>query len=62
MNARRRKQNTPCRKVLICGAYGAGNIGDEAILSAIIGTLRGFDPTLSLCVGKADFICYCGYR
>lgn len=50
MNARRRKQNTPCRKVLICGAYGAGNIGDEAILSAIIGTLRGFDPTLSLCV------------
>lgn len=36
--------------VLICGAYGAGNIGDEAILKAIVGTLRGIDPALSLCV------------
>ena len=36
--------------VLICGAYGAGNIGDEAILKAIIGTLRGIDPAVSICV------------
>ncbi len=36
--------------VLICGAYGAGNIGDEAILKAIVGTLRGIDPAVSICV------------
>ena len=36
--------------VLICGAYGAGNIGDEAILKAIVGTLRGIAPAVSICV------------
>ena len=36
--------------VLICGAYGAGHIGDEAFLYAIVGTLRGIDPAVSICV------------
>lgn len=38
------------KKVMICGAYGRGNSGDDAILEAIIGTLRGLDDTLGICV------------
>jgi polysaccharide pyruvyl transferase CsaB len=30
--------------VLICGAYGMGNAGDDAILEAIIGEMRLIDP------------------
>ncbi len=36
--------------VLICGAYGHGNAGDEAILEAIIGELRSIDPDMPLTV------------
>lgn len=36
--------------VLICGAYGHGNAGDEAILEAIIGEMRAIDPDMPLTV------------
>lgn len=36
--------------VLICGAYGRGNAGDEAILKAILDTMRAIDPLLPICV------------
>jgi polysaccharide pyruvyl transferase CsaB len=32
--------------VVICGAYGKGNAGDEAILKAILSSLAGADPDL----------------
>lgn len=38
------------RGVLICGAYGHGNAGDEAILEAIIAEMRGIDPLMPLTV------------
>lgn len=34
--------------VLICGAYGRRNAGDDAILRAIVGQLRGIDPDLPI--------------
>ena len=36
--------------VLICGAYGKGNAGDDAILEAICAQLRSVDPDLPLYV------------
>ena len=36
--------------VLICGAYGRNNSGDDAILSAIVRTLRERDPDLPIYV------------
>lgn len=36
--------------VLISGAYGKGNMGDETILEAIVQQLRSFDPDLPICV------------
>lgn len=36
--------------VLICGAYGNGNVGDETILKAILQQLRDRDPDLPVCV------------
>lgn len=38
------------RGVLICGAYGMGNAGDEAILDAIISEMRSIDPDMPICV------------
>lgn len=35
--------------VLICGAYGRHNSGDNAILSAIVSQLRTLDPDLPIC-------------
>ena len=32
--------------VLICGAYGKGNAGDDSILEAILGQLRSIDPDM----------------
>lgn len=36
--------------VLLCGAYGRGNSGDEAILKAIINTMRSIDPEMPITV------------
>lgn len=36
--------------VVLCGAYGYGNAGDEAILEAIVRELRTLDPELPICV------------
>ena len=36
--------------VLICGAYGRGNSGDEAILKAILNTMHSLDPLMPLTV------------
>lgn len=36
--------------VLICGAYGRGNSGDEAILKAILQSMREIDPLIPLTV------------
>jgi len=36
--------------VVLCGAYGYGNAGDEAILEAIVAELRSLDPELPICV------------
>ena len=38
------------RGVLICGAYGKGNAGDEAILKAILRQLQHIDPDMPICV------------
>lgn len=45
----RRTERSASRKrdgVLICGAYGKGNSGDDAILTAIAAALRARDPDL----------------
>lgn len=36
--------------VVICGAYGHGNAGDEAILEAIVGEMRGIDKNMPITV------------
>lgn len=36
--------------VTICGAYGKGNAGDEAILKAILRQLQHIDPDMPICV------------
>ncbi len=40
--------------VTVCGAYGRGNAGDEAILEAIVTELRSIDPDLRLHVLSRD--------
>ena len=49
MGTRREKPNSRSG-VLICGAYGHGNAGDEAILEAIVSELRGIDPEMPITV------------
>ncbi|MEG1918232.1 MAG: polysaccharide pyruvyl transferase CsaB, partial [Oscillospiraceae bacterium] len=36
--------------VVICGAYGRGNAGDDAILEAILQEMRGIDPDMPIAV------------
>ena len=38
------------RGVTICGAYGKGNAGDEAMLKAILRQLQHIDPDMPICV------------
>ncbi len=48
-----RRQARPKRKrdgVLICGAYGKGNAGDDAILEAIVAQMQDIDPDMPLYV------------
>lgn len=45
-SARDRKKRTG---VVICGAYGRGNMGDEAILKSIITELHTIDPEMPIC-------------
>ena len=49
MSEERTKKNTR-RGVLICGSYGHGNAGDEAILEAIVRACRSRAPELPLTV------------
>lgn len=44
----RRSERPKCKRdgVLICGAYGKGNAGDDSILEAILGQLRHIDPDI----------------
>lgn len=42
------------RGVMICGAYGKGNAGDEAILKAILRQLRHINPDMPICVLSHD--------
>jgi polysaccharide pyruvyl transferase CsaB len=51
----RNKKTKPERQgVLICGAYGFGNAGDNAILESIVGELRTIDPELEITVLSRD--------
>ncbi len=48
-----RRKNASVRQrngVLICGAYGKGNAGDDAILEAIVAEMRSIDPDMPLYV------------
>lgn len=48
-----RRSQRPRRKrdgVLICGAYGKGNAGDDSILHAIVGQMQHIDPDMPLYV------------
>ncbi len=48
---RRKERKTGKRDgVLICGAYGKGNAGDDAILEAIVAEMRQLDPDLPVWV------------
>lgn len=44
------ERNGERRGVLICGAYGMSNAGDEAILEAILRELRSIDPLMPITV------------
>lgn len=52
-----RRSNQPKRKrngVLICGAYGKGNAGDDAILKAILAQMKRIDRDMPLYVMSHD--------
>ena len=45
-----RERNAGRAGVLICGAYGLGNAGDEAILDALVAEMRSIDPLMPVTV------------
>ena len=47
---RDREKQTKRSGVLICGAYGMSNAGDEAILEAVLGEMRSIDPEMPITV------------
>ena len=52
-----RRHNRPKRDrdgVVICGAYGRGNAGDDAILQAILQEMRSIDPDMPITVLTKD--------
>ena len=52
-----RRHNRPKRDrdgVVICGAYGRGNAGDDAILEAILQEIRSIDPDMPITVLTMD--------
>ncbi|MCD8099527.1 MAG: polysaccharide pyruvyl transferase CsaB [Oscillospiraceae bacterium] len=53
MAAPKQKKNTRSG-VLVCGAYGMGNAGDEAILEAIVSELRSVDADMPITVMTRD--------
>ncbi len=46
----KRRKSGKKQGVVICGAYGRGNAGDEAILEAIVGEMRSIDRDMPICV------------
>jgi len=50
LNGKKAKQNISCRRVMLCGAYGMDNLGDDASCQAVIAGLRDIDPTVSICL------------
>lgn len=44
------RRKLPRDGVLVCGAYGKGNAGDDTILQSILQQLRSRDPLLPVCV------------
>ncbi len=52
-----RRHNRPAKVrdgVVICGAYGRGNVGDDAILEAILQEMRSIDPDMPVTVLSKD--------
>ena len=48
LETERRFRETGRWGVLICGAYGMRNAGDEAILQAVVSEMRGIDPWMPI--------------
>ncbi len=45
-----KRRSQPRNGVVICGAYGHDNSGDEALLTAIVGQLKSIDPDMRIVV------------
>ena len=51
---RHNRQEGKQSAVTVCGAYGRGNVGDEAILQAILGEIREADPDVTIYAVSRD--------